>query len=123
MKDSSARLRFAAAERATGNRPCGRAVVVAYGNVLRRKENAVPRLVVRLVVLAMMLFALAAAPALADVHGVSNAECAAGDAPSGASADASRAAPGRPDAPIPVSASDRRTQGRGNEADAQGVNC
>jgi hypothetical protein len=78
---------------------------------------------VRLVVLAMMLFALAAAPALADVHGVSNAECSAPGAPSGATTDASRAAPGRPDAPIPVTASEGRTQGRGNDADAQGVNC
>jgi hypothetical protein len=75
------------------------------------------------VVLAVVLFALAATPAAADVHGVSNAECAAPGAPSGATSEASRAAPGRPDAPIPVTASDGRTQGRGNDADAQGTNC
>jgi hypothetical protein len=74
-------------------------------------------------VLAVVLFAMVATPAAADVHGVSNAECAAPGAPSGASTDASRAAPGRPDVPIPVTASDGRTQGRGNDADAQGTNC
>ena len=74
-------------------------------------------------VLAVVLFAMAATPAVADVHGVSNAECSAPGAPSGATTDASRAAPGRPDAPIPVTASDGRTQGRGNDADAQGTNC
>jgi hypothetical protein len=79
--------------------------------------------VVRVLVLAVVLFALAATPAVADVHGVSNAECAAPGAPSGATTDASRAAPGRPDAPIPVTASDDRTQGRGNDADAQGTSC
>jgi hypothetical protein len=78
---------------------------------------------IRVVVLAVVLFALAATPAAADVHGVSNAECAAPGAPSGATSEASRAAPGRPDAPIPVTASDGRTQGRGNDADAQGANC
>ena len=71
----------------------------------------------------LVLFAAGASPAAGDVHGVSNAECAAPGAPSGATTDASRAAPGRPDAPIPVSASGGRTQGRGNDADAQGVNC
>lgn len=80
-------------------------------------------IVIRAVVLAVMLFALAASPAVADVHGVSNAGCAASGAPSGATTDASRAAPGRPDGPIPVTASDGRTQGRAGDADAQGVNC
>lgn len=77
----------------------------------------------RPVVLALLLAAATATPVLADVHGVSNAECAAPGAPSGATAAGSRAAPGRPDAPIPVTASEGRTQGRGNVADAQGTNC
>ncbi len=81
------------------------------------------RLVVQLLVLALVLLAVSATPAVADVHGVSNAECAAPGAPSGATTEASRAAPGRPDAPIPVTASDGRTHGRGNDADAQGTNC
>jgi len=73
--------------------------------------------------LILALLALSATPAGADVHGVSNAECAPTGVPSGATATGSRAAPGRPDAPIPVSASDGRTQGRGDDADAQGTNC
>ena len=81
------------------------------------------RFVTRLLMLALVLFAIGATPAVADVHGVSNAECAAPGAPSGATTDASRNAPGRPDAPIPVTASDGRTQGQGNDADAQGTNC
>ena len=81
------------------------------------------RFVSPLLVLALVLFAMGAAPALADVHVVSQAGCAAPDAPSGATTDASRSAPGRPDAPIPVNASDDRTQGRGGDADAQGTNC
>jgi hypothetical protein len=76
-----------------------------------------------LLVSAFVLLALGGAPALADVHGVSKAECAADGAPSGATTDASHNAPGRPDAPIPVSASDGRTQGQGNDAPAQGTNC
>ena len=81
------------------------------------------RFIVRLLMLAFVLFAVGATPAVADVHGVTNAECAAPGAPSGATTQASRNAPGRPDAPIPVTASDGRTQGRGNDADAQGTNC
>jgi hypothetical protein len=77
----------------------------------------------RLLMVALVLFAVGATPAVADVHGVSNAECAAPGAPSGATTEASRNAPGRPDGPIPVSASDGRTQGQGNDADAQGTNC
>jgi hypothetical protein len=73
--------------------------------------------------LALVLLVMGATPAAADVHGVSNAECAAAGAPSGATTEASRNAPGRPDAPIPVTASGGRTQGQGNEADAQGTNC
>lgn len=67
--------------------------------------------------------ALAAAPAGADVHLVSQAGCAADGAPSGAMTDASRDAPNRPDAQIPVTASDGRTQGKGGQAGAQGTNC
>jgi hypothetical protein len=81
------------------------------------------RTVVRLLILALVLLAFGVSPAAADVHGVSNAECAAPGAPSGATEDASRAAPGRPDAPIPATASEGRTQGKGNDADAQGTNC
>jgi len=67
--------------------------------------------------------ALGAGPASADVHGVSQAECSAPIADSRSGAQVSREAPGRPDAPIPVTASDERTQGRGDLADAQGTNC
>ena len=82
-----------------------------------------PRFVLPLLVLALVLVAMSATPALADVHGVSQAGCAAPGAPSGATTDASRSAPGRPDALIPVTASDGRTQGQGGDADAQGTNC
>jgi hypothetical protein len=79
-------------------------------------------------VVAVLIAAGAMATALAtganaDVHAVSAADCAADGAPSGATAPASRAAPGRPDAPIPVTASDGRTQSQGGEAPAQGTNC
>jgi hypothetical protein len=83
----------------------------------------VRRFVVRLLVLTSMLLAAGTTPAGADVHGVSNAECAAPDAPSGATTEGSRNAPGRPEAPIPVTASGGQTQGRGDEADAPGTNC
>ena len=73
--------------------------------------------------LALALVALAATPAMADVHGVTQAGCAAPGAPSGATSDGSRDASGRPDAPIPVTASDGRTQGKAGQADAQGTNC
>lgn len=80
--------------------------------------------IVRASVLGLILSAALATPALAHVHGVSNAECAAPGAPSGATSAGSQAAPGRPDAPIPRTASDGRSDaGRGNEADAQGTNC
>ena len=81
------------------------------------------RFVLPLLVVTVILVAMAATPALADVHLVSQAGCAAGDAPSGATSDGSRNAPGRPDAPIPVTASGGRTEGRGGQADAQGTNC
>jgi hypothetical protein len=69
------------------------------------------------------LMALAAGAANADVHAVSQAGCAADGAPSGATTEQSRNAPGRPDAPIPVTASEGRTQGSGGSAPAQGTNC
>jgi hypothetical protein len=87
------------------------------------RSKPVRRIVKRVFMLAFVLSAMGATPAVADVHGVSNAECAAPGAPSGATTDASRSAPGRPDAPIPVTASGGRTQGQGNDADAQGTNC
>lgn len=67
--------------------------------------------------------AVLAAPAGAHVHNVSNAECAPTGVRSGATSAGSQAAPGRPDAQIPVTASEGRTQGRANDAPAQGTNC
>jgi hypothetical protein len=58
--------------------------------------------------------------ALADVHGVSQAGC--GNS-SNAGATQSRDAPGRPDAPIPFTASGGNTQGQGGSAPAQGEHC
>jgi hypothetical protein len=80
--------------------------------------------VVRASVLGLILSAALATPALAHVHGVSNAECAAPGAPSGATSEGSRNAPGRPDAPIPFNASGGKSDAsRAQEADAQGTNC
>ena len=75
-----------------------------------------------LVVVAMALLLLTAlgGTALADVHAISQAGCG-NSAQAGATQ--SREAPGRPDAPIPVSASEGRTQGQGGQADAEGQNC
>ena len=75
-----------------------------------------------LVVVAMVLLLLTAlgGTALADVHAISQAGCG-NSAQAGATQ--SREAPGRPDAPIPVSASEGRTQGQGGQADAEGQNC
>lgn len=79
----------------------------------------------RLALLLAVVLGLAfpAGSALADVHNVSEAECAAPGAPSGASAQGSRDAPGRPDGQIPVNASDGRTQGQANDAPTQGKFC
>lgn len=79
------------------------------------------RSVLRSLGLALVLSAAITAPALGHVHNVSNAECAPAGVLSGAlqSADA----PGRPAAQIPITASGDRTQGRANDANAQGVNC
>jgi hypothetical protein len=72
---------------------------------------------------ALMLLALGAPPAGADVHLVSQAGCAAPGAPSGATTEASRDAPGRPEGQIPENASGNRTQGKGGDAPAEGTNC
>jgi hypothetical protein len=61
--------------------------------------------------------------ASADVHAVSQAGCAPTGVPSGATQPQSHNAPGRPAAPIPVTASGDRTQSRGGDAPAQGTNC
>jgi hypothetical protein len=81
------------------------------------------RKLIRPFVLGLVLAGAIATPALADVHGVSNVECAPPGVQSGATTPASRSAPGRPDAPIPFNASEGRTQGTADDADAQGVNC
>jgi len=81
------------------------------------------RVFVLLVVSVLTLLALLVTPAYADVHGVSQAGCAADGAPSGATTQASRDAPGRPGAPIPVTASGDRHQGQGGDAPASGTNC
>ncbi len=84
------------------------------------------KLILTFVFASALLMALAvgllgvAGTASADVHGVSQAGC--GVSPnSGATNQASRDADGRPDAPIPRTASDGRSDsGRGGAADA---NC
>jgi hypothetical protein len=81
------------------------------------------RVVAVLAAAAVLAPAFAAGTAGADVHGVSQAGCARDGAPSGATAQASRDAAGRPDALIPVNASDGRTQSKGGDAPAQGTNC
>ncbi len=58
----------------------------------------------------------------AQVHPVTQAQCGLASQ-SGANAQASKDAPGRPDALIPVTASDGKTQGKGGAASANGVNC
>ena len=61
-----------------------------------------------------------ALPVFADVHGVSQAQCGlAGQS----GATVSRDKGGRPDFPIPVTASDGKTQGKGGAASANGTNC
>jgi hypothetical protein len=84
------------------------------------------RVVAVLAAAAAMVTALAAGTASADVHGISQAGCAPDGVPSGATTQASRDAPGRPDAPIPVSASPfelANFPGEGGHAPAQGRNC
>ena len=81
------------------------------------------RSIVALTAIGALALGAGAGTAGADVHAVSQAGCAVEGAPSGATSEGSRAAPGRPDAPIPVSASDERTQGQAGHAAAQGTNC
>ena len=66
---------------------------------------------------------LTAGTASADVHNVSQADC--GNSSSAGATQSRRAIgdPGRPAAQIPVSASDGRTQGKGDLADAEGPHC
>ena len=78
------------------------------------------RTIVMVLTVAFMLAAPLTGSALADVHGISQANC--GNSAS-AGAIQSREASGRPDAPIPVSASGGRTQGQGGAVDAQGQHC
>ena len=78
----------------------------------------------RPLLLALLLAAASATPALADVHRISEADCAPAHAPSGASADGSRAAPGRPDGQIPVSAGGLENSSQGAPDDAgSGKHC
>ena len=81
------------------------------------------RVVTVLVAAPALALALAAGTASADVHGVSQAGCAPDGVPAGATAQGSRDAPGRPNAPIPVTASEAMTQSQGGDAPAQGTNC
>lgn len=80
----------------------------------------------RFIVTAGMIGAMMAATATgatAHVHGVSQAGCAASGAPSGAQGSIHAIEKGRPGPPIPVTASDGKTQGQGGSAAAQGTNC
>jgi hypothetical protein len=70
--------------------------------------------------IALLLLAAMGATALADVHAVSQAGCGKS---TNAGAIQSRDATGRPEAPIPATASGGKTQGQGGEADAQGQDC
>jgi hypothetical protein len=81
-----------------------------------------------LTVAGAMAVGLSAGTASADVHGVSKAECAPTGVLSGAiqSGEEGVDAPGRPAAPIPVSASPfslATFPGKGNDAPAQGTFC
>jgi hypothetical protein len=77
------------------------------------------RVVAVLVAAAAIATGLALGTASADVHGVSQAGCAPDGVPSGATTQASRDAPGRPDAPIPVSVSNGRPESKGGDAPAR----
>ncbi|MPZ73190.1 MAG: hypothetical protein GEU74_08160 [Nitriliruptorales bacterium] len=76
-----------------------------------------------LAALALMMMLGMAPSASADVHGVSQAQCAAEGVQSGAIASRHAVDMGRPGAPIPVTASDGRTEGPGGAAPANGTNC
>jgi hypothetical protein len=81
------------------------------------------RVVAVLVAAPALTIALTAGTASADVHGISQAGCAPDGVPAGATAQPSRDAPGRPNAPIPVTASEGKTQSKGGDAPARGSNC
>ena len=70
-----------------------------------------------------MVIGLAAGTASADVHLVSQADC--GNSSSAGATESRRAIgdPGRPAAQIPVTASGGKTEGKGDDADAQGQHC
>ena len=74
------------------------------------------RVVALLGVACATAMALTAGPAGADVHGVSQAGCGASPN-SGATASEQAIDNGRPGAPIPVTASGGRTQGKGGDGD------
>ncbi len=78
--------------------------------------------IVLVFLLALMLLALGAAPAFAKVHAVSQAGCAAADAPSGAIS--AGAAANAPAAVIPLTVTSFTTfPGSGGAAPAVGTNC
>ncbi len=73
--------------------------------------------------LALLVLTIGGAPATAHVHAVSQAGCAQDDAPAGGRGSAHAIDNGRPAAPIPVTASEGKTQSRGGEAPAEGMSC
>ena len=77
--------------------------------------------ILRPLLLALLLAAASATPAVADVHRVSEADCAPPGVRSGASAEGSRNAPGRPDGQIPIEAGGLE-EGRARD-DAPGKHC
>lgn len=84
------------------------------------------RSVLRALILALVLVAAMSTPALAHVHGISNAQCAPTGVLSGALQAAVVGAPGRPAAPIPQTASGRTGEawtGQGGTFVASGTNC
>lgn len=83
------------------------------------------RSVLRPLILAVILAAMST-PALAHVHGISNAQCAPTGVLSGALQAALVGAPGRPAAQIPQTASGRTGEawtGQGGAFVASGTNC
>ena len=92
-------------------------------NAPRQKGEKMRRAIVLVFLLALMLLALGAAPAFGQVHGVSQAGCAADTVVVVAAAGANLSSDNSPLGPIPVTASDSRTQGRGGAAGAEGIFC
>ena len=82
---------------------------------------------IRPLLLALALMAALATPAMAHVHGISNAQCAPAGVASGAQQSAHAIGdPGRPAAPIPRTASGKSAAewtGQGGTFDAQGTFC